>query len=41
VNYLPPKKRQEIKDYLSKSSITLKEGNTGFDGLSSYAQHIS
>ena len=32
-NYLPPAKRKEIKEYLGNSSITLREGNTGFDGV--------
>ena len=37
-NYIPPKKRKEMKDYLSNSSIKLKQGDRGFDGLSSYAE---
>lgn len=34
VNYMPPNKRKQIREYLSNSSITLKEGNLGFDGRS-------
>lgn len=37
---MPPNKRKQIKEYLSNSSITLKEGDRGFDGLSSYKQHL-
>jgi len=40
-NYMPPAKRKAIKEFLSNSSITLREGNTGFDGVSSYAKLIS
>jgi hypothetical protein len=39
--YMPPNKRKQIKEYLSNSSISLREGNTGFDGKSSYKQLIS
>ena len=38
---MPPSKRKQIKEYLSNSSITLREGNRGFDGTSSYKQLIS
>jgi hypothetical protein len=35
-NYIPPHKRKLMKEYLSGSNITLKEGNTGFEKISSY-----
>lgn len=38
---MPPNKRKQIKEYLSNSSITLKEGNLGFDGRSQYMNLIS
>ena len=38
---MPPNKRKQLKDYLSNSSITMKEGDRGFDGVSSYQQHLS
>ena len=41
VNYIPPKKRKEIADYLSNSSIKLQQGDRGFDGMSSYNEQIS
>lgn len=41
VNYMPPNKRKVIREYLSNSSITLKEGNLGFDGRSQYMNLIS
>jgi len=38
---MPPEKRKQIREYLSNSSITLKEGNRGFDGQSQYQKLIS
>jgi len=35
-NYMPPAKRKAIKEYLGGSSINLREGNRGFDGVSQY-----
>ena len=40
-NYLPPKKRLEIKQYLGGSSVRLQQGDRGFDGVSRYKELIS